>query len=106
MAAPVYSTAFIGVEGTETFASYVVPAGYVAVIRDISAVLIDNADESVVQVSLGSGTYIWKTVFASGLPFEQFTGRQVVDAGEVIYAGIAGGTPISVRVCGYLLTIA
>ena len=107
MATAVYSTKFISMAGLEANASYVVPAGFVAIVRDIACLVLGPSDESVCQVGAEAGVPIMLWLFGAGqsYPYYQWQGRQVVDEGQTIAAATAGGTSCSIRVSGYLLSM-
>lgn len=104
--AGVYSTLFIEAIAIEAFAEYVVPDGYLAVVRDVSALNLGAADDTAFNVENHSTSAI---ICYHGFvdEFEWFHAdvRQVVEAGSTISMQVSGPTETSVRVCGYLLTL-
>ena len=106
--ARVYSTRFVSGQGLEGLHGYEVPAGFLAVVRDISwyiglptseASLLAGIAQPPVYVALTSGS---ETDF---LPTSgQWTGRQVANAGDVIYVNVQGGNA-DVSISGYLLSL-
>jgi hypothetical protein len=102
---PLYSTRFIGgtvAEGTD--AAFTVPAGFVAVVRDV---VVTNAASSPGQISWGISTTAGFIVaynfteLGSGAS-AQWTGRQVANAGEDLF--IFAGVEAIIGMSGYLLT--
>lgn len=103
----VYSTRFMNGFMEPGIKSYTIPAGYVAVIRDIDVCATGTLSTPVpgVEVDIGG------TVFAQlGLPFALqnlsygWRGRQIANAGEVLNVRTSvGGWYYSVS--GYLLTL-
>lgn len=106
MARPVYSTRFLGLSGAGIpDTTYTVPAGAVAVVRDVAAYI--EADASTyLYVELGEGS-IPIMVLASQASTQvlgHWTGNQVVPAGEGITAVSTSSVVARVAVSGYLLT--
>lgn len=104
MAIPVYSIRFMAWAATETPTPYTVPAGYVAVVRDVDAVSGGGAIINWLwgingECKIGGGQF---TVEALN-QFQQWRGRQVLNPGETIYVAADGA--IDGAVSGYLLVI-
>jgi hypothetical protein len=106
MATPVYSTLFIAARGVNINAGYVVPAGFVAVVRDIEIAFLATPNNTAADV-LDHATSTILTYHLQLNPFEEhhWEGRQVVDTGAEILASSAGPADTSIRVSGYLLTL-
>jgi hypothetical protein len=103
----VYSTRFFSdPHFVATPASYVVPAGFVAVLRDVWIYLGNNATPAAWQMESGTGAVLWA---AEALPFNpQFwfwQGRQVYNAGDTIQVVNTGVAPLDATASGYLLSL-
>lgn len=103
--AAVYSVCFIrrgGSTGTNDFA---VPAGFVAVVRDIDAVTNSGPGSAVVQVEeTPTGIPFWFVSDSSGnIVWHQWSGRQVLNVGSTLRVAVSGGGNANVSVSGYLL---
>lgn len=109
MARAVFSQMLLGdaISPGEPELEFVVPAGYVAVVRDISATLttVSLQDEKLV-VSAGTAA-IYQAIGPPGATRSfHWEGRCVLDTGEVL-AIAAFGDPASnwgIRISGYLLS--
>lgn len=105
MAAPVYSTRFIAFDsgGTES-QSYTVPAGYVAVVVDVTA-LVGAADDELIQFQLAtvSAFLLYENGSSEGYRIAQWSGRAVAPEGEELLASISGSGFSSIQASGYLL---
>lgn len=102
----VYSTLFIAAQGVDVNTGYVVPAGKLAVVRDVEAVAFGSPTDTAVSVfDAATNSTITYHLFLN--PFEEhhWEGRQVVEPGATITAQTAGSQDVSVRVSGYLLTL-
>lgn len=102
--ATLYSTRFIQAQALAFSAVYNVPAGFIAVIRDCS--VYNNSGAASASVFLEGA--LGQTIFFAGNGIgtqasHQWTGRQVVEAGETITVAVGSGT-WDVSVSGYLLT--
>jgi len=104
VAAPIYSVRFIlAAGGSALELDYLVPAGKVAVIRDICVGSTDGAAGYAVAVAIG-GVPVHEAILAAGAgQTDHWDGRAVANAGETIecYKLRAAATCI---VSGYLLT--
>lgn len=104
----VYSTQIAAsrTDGTSSLALYTVPAGYVAVLRDVALTATSTTDLGPVTLYIVTGTQS-VTVFGlaslGGRETHQWTGRQVLNAGDVLRA-TAGGALTDWLVSGYLLS--
>lgn len=104
MASNVYSTRFIGVSlGTGTTATYTVPTGYVAVIRDISATATTTGSTNA-EVFVNGAFTIWNSGPITNGSTLVWSGRQVLNAGDVLSVHAVGATT-QFMVSGYLLTL-
>lgn len=114
MARPVYSTRFVDLPGFSggPFAAYVVPAGKVAVVKDIrityGSLTISGGD---FWVQTNSLTKLWRYAWFTGLssPINNggtsaWWGMTVVDAGDALSVQTAAGT-CDFAVSGYLLDL-
>jgi hypothetical protein len=107
VARAVYSTRFVEIPfGAPASASYTVPAGYIAVVRDIDVrfsggtggpMVVQVADPNVILAVLNSGDAI------TGMA--QWQGRTVCNEGEVLEALNLGSVDASCAVSGYLLSM-
>lgn len=106
MARAVYSTRFLAVAGgADASETYTVPAGFIAVVRDIDVTLSGDAS-ALAQVALESPNLVFAYIPASGTASEswQWQGRQVCNEGETLAAVLSTDTFGSIAVSGYLLT--
>lgn len=102
----VYSTRFIAVaNGTPQRVTYVVPAGFVAVVRSVDIYLDEGpgatAYAGIVDPACSIGQ--WSSS-ASGYVTATWNGRQVANAGEELVGSVNGDVGGSILVSGYLLT--
>ena len=106
MSRPVYSTRFIAGFAPSVAGSYTVPAGFVAIVRDIDAWHEAGGSGSdylyASVVSLG-GAFFYETFAAS--QWISWRGRQVINPGEELV--VQGNSTVnqSVMVSGYLLML-
>ena len=106
MSRPVYSTRFLATAG-EPFGSvtYTVPAGLVAVVRDVAMYFVAGSGG---YANLGVGddeVPLIVTLSQAGAEVTaQWSGTQVVPAGEVIAAYSRGSVFCRCAVSGYLLS--
>jgi hypothetical protein len=109
MALPVYSVRFLSRRNLTGGATYLVPAGMVAVVRDIDAFDGSLTGDNVLQVSGASGSTFafWRSPVAIGAANAgnayAWRGRQILNAGEELQLNADSG--LDVAVSGYLLTI-
>lgn len=100
----VYSTRFIGFAADETPPVFTVPAGYVAVVRDIDVVsgggAMINWQCSIVE---GGKFAVGQFTVESLAQHQEWRGRVVLLAGE--HLAFAADGPVDGAVCGYLLGI-
>lgn len=102
---PVYSTRFLqrhgGPSGSDIF---VVPAGYVAVIRDLDGWINNVGGGSLtLQGALGQQVYAQEQVPLSSGNVLMWRGRVVYEAGESIT--VVCVSAVDYVLCGYLLTL-
>ena len=82
---------------------YTVPAGYRAVVRDIT-VSVTGSGLSTFQLWV-PGSPILQLVSLAANAFNHWDGHQVLEAGETLQLITSGG-PVLISVSGYLLTMA
>lgn len=103
----VYSTLFfLGTVGVTQITAYTVPAGYVAVIREIDARDFSGAVNGLYIASnvSGFGTFTWSFLSnVAGGDAVQWKGRTVLPAASTILLA-AGAASFQAAVSGYLLT--
>ena len=82
-AVPVYSTRFIAVAGFTGSAAFAVPAGYVAVVRDIDVTVFTGAGATI-EAGIGGSAVFWGYTFGVVpiLAWQSWRGRIVLNAGE------------------------
>lgn len=104
MALPIYSTRLLAWAASESPPALTIPGGFVAVVRDID---VYSAGGAIINWVAGINT-ICK--FAAGqftiealAQVAQWRGRQILNAGEVLYFESDG--PTDGAISGYLLTI-
>lgn len=103
MSVPVYSTLFIDSPGLVGDAGFLVPDGFVAVVRDIDAVAPAGAGAQIYAGIGGSSefwTYQWTVVATAD--WRSWRGRVVIPGGGQLV--IHTDAPVDVIACGYLLT--
>lgn len=100
-----YSTRFLAWETTESPPSYVVPAGYVAIVRDVDVWSGGGAIVNV-QLEITDHAKFWAAQFTieSVAQVAQWRGRVVLNPGEVLTFTADG--PTDGVIGGYLLTAA
>lgn len=102
--ANVYSTRFLQEVGLVGAAGYVIPAGFVGVVRDldayVAAPLLTSTD--LFLVGAGGQKLAWWTTDADTTTTPEWRGRQVFAAGETVTVVSTGS--VDVTVSGYLLT--
>lgn len=102
--ANVYSTRFLAWAAETIPPGYIVPTGYVAVVRDVDVVSGGGAMINWVWgindvAKIGGGQF---TIEALN-QFQAWRGRVVVEPGELIY--FDGDGPTDGTICGYLLAL-
>jgi hypothetical protein len=105
VAARVYSTVFYSAHAAPLSFTYTVPAGQVAIVRDIDALFEGNPGNTALSVydpgTLGTVYYHLQT---NPNEYVQWRGRQVFLAGQRFTVASAGPNAVGCRVSGYLLT--
>ena len=110
VARPLYSTRF----ALHTVASaapellYTVPAGYVAILRDVDYLMTGSAALALsLQVSGRTCVYLSPAPVA-GVGYDSWRGRIVMNAGETLTSVVPGWTvqTADIHAGGYLLTVA
>ena len=106
MARAVYSTQLLQLDGDpQPSGSFTVPAGLVAVVRDIVIWCGAAASGEYSEVWGPSGSSILVSTYpATGYVLEHWTGRQVFTEGQSIGVASNASGPGSVLVSGYLLS--
>lgn len=106
MARAVYSTQFLAAQGSGFGAvSYVVPAAFVAVVRDIALFQSPGAAGDLIVVDAPSSGYLLAEAEAGGDNVTvHWTGNLVLNAGQQIIASGFGTAAQAAVVSGYLLT--
>jgi len=105
MATPVYSTLFIGGQGTGLGLVYAVPAGHIAVIRSVIAFFPETPGNTAAAVyCTDTATYAFYHLQLDPYEYVNETMHQVVAPGTFIDGQSSGPGVVSLRVCGYLLT--
>jgi len=101
MASVVYSYRFLSAANADPEALFIVPVGYVAVVRDLDAVL-SPAGATVFQLFV-AGAQVFIAQFGIELSYSniEWRGRQVAFPGETIAVYV--DNDCSVSVSGYLL---
>lgn len=108
MASSIYSTRFVKSALTNANVTYyTVPAGYVAVVRTMTAAWTTTGTTAgVVQVLLnGANSWVW--VVPTAAPDSNsalWNGRLVLPAGELVRAAATAAGSVFLTVSGYLLT--
>lgn len=108
MATPVYSTRFIQQHGLSGHASFMVPSGFVAVVRDVDSYIGTPAGFNSLYFHGAIGQTIWWTEATIGQSqYASWRGRQVFEPGELIdvEADVGGLDAYDVTVSGYLLSL-
>lgn len=104
MSVPVYSTRFINAQvvvGSPVSAT--VPNGFVWVVRSIY-IAANVTGNTAANLVIANGAYLARVVAASASNGTQIETRQVLNAGDVLQAAVAGG-PAYFLVSGYQLTV-
>ena len=103
MAQPVYSTQFIASPTFLGTYDFIVPTGFVAVVRDLDIVL-QPTGSAVLQLFVnGCGIWIAETGFQPGFSYWSWRGRQVCTSPGAVRAVLSDNG--SVVVSGYLLSL-
>jgi len=102
----VYSTRFLQAHGASSGASFTVPNGYVAVVRDAD-IYSNSTGFSAFYLQGADGQALWYAAYNPGdQKSQQWRGRQVYFAGETISVSVdvGGLDSIDYAVSGYLLS--
>lgn len=108
MARPVYSVVFKNTNTDDPDLNYIVPEGFVAVLRDIDVYNNSALTAELFVEDNQSGVTIWRVDNSLVIPEStkgsvQWTGRQVFEAGGGFVFVASAGT-WDVRASGYLLS--
>lgn len=100
----VYSTEFMGqTAAAGVLQEYVVPAGFVAVVRNIEVFAPSGTGTSIYAAG-GSSQTFWYQVWGATDPlWKQWQGRVVVQPGDA-FSFVAVGHAVDVSAMGYLLS--
>jgi hypothetical protein len=101
----IYSTSFIQVAGLLGQEHYVVPAGFVAVVREIDVYASTGLLEASFSAQGPSNQVFYFTSFGVGAQGSQLWRGRVVINPTFILRATADTSPIDVTICGYLLTL-
>lgn len=108
MAQAVYSSRFIQQHGLTTSASFAVPSGFVAVVRDLDAFIgtPTGVNDLFMHGALGQAIF-WDSAQIGISKYMSWRGRQVFEPGELISVEVNVGAldAFDVTVSGYLLTL-
>lgn len=105
MAAPVYSTRFMAAVFPTAPTDYVVPTGFRAVVRDISAYWLGDVGGGALQGAIDGVAYFMYFIGTAGVPGGyHWEGRVVADEGETVAINVPMGN-WSFTVSGYLLSL-
>jgi hypothetical protein len=103
--ATVYSTSFIQAQGVLGSVSFVVPAQFRAIVRDIDVYSGASAFSRTVNAVGGAGQTFWQHQYQpTDQDSQQFRGRVVLNQGETLTITVSGDV-CDITVSGYLLTI-
>lgn len=101
----VYSTRFLLLDapsiGTH---SYTVPSGYLAVLRDVDAVIGDSIGTEEVAIGINGVFFANAPAGSAGAPTWSWRGRQIANPGDTIDVGV-GAAIQAVAASGYLLVL-
>jgi hypothetical protein len=101
---PFYSHRFIAEAGFTGSAAFLVPAGFVAVVRDIDAVIF-TPGAGTIEAGIGGSAVFWGFTwsFVAVLGWESWRGRIVLNPGEQLV--ITTNTGMDFSASGYLLSL-
>jgi len=102
-AVPIYSTRFLAEAGFTGSAAFLVPAGYVAVVRDIDSVVYTGAGATI-QAGIGGSAVFWAVTegVVAVTATNSWRGRVVLNAGEQLV--VSTDAAVDFVASGYLLT--
>ena len=101
--AALYSTRFYeapALNGVATIGT--VPVGSIWIVRDISFFMYSIGGPYGTYISDSGGGVVFYELMSSGSPYAHWEGRQVLLAGDTLYA--TTNAPTAVMVSGYVLT--
>ena len=102
--ATVYSNRLIEEKGLSGPATFVVPAGYIAVIRDLDVYYGNQLFPAYARLIGAANQKLWSVSNSIGSEsYAQWRGRQVFLAGETITVSVDEGGEADVTLSGYLL---
>lgn len=104
--ANIYSVRFIAVKGLTGTSSYTVPAGMVAIVRDVDTFIGTPTGVNALFLHGEHGQAMWWTSATIGQSqYASWRGRQVVEAGLTfdVQASVGALDAYDVTVSGYLL---
>jgi hypothetical protein len=102
---PVYSVRFLQARAYSGVATYLVPAGFVAVLRDLDAFQVAGLTvPQIYLVGAAGQTIWWNSGSLVDSSYSSWRGRQVINEGETFAVNVATETA-SFAVSGYLLSL-
>lgn len=106
MSRPVYSTRFLRISGEGyQSATYTVPAGSVAIVTDVTAFLDGAAGANCeCYIEAPSSWLLYAVTAAAGTAAPHWSGRVVLNAGEVLAADVDASAVASLLASGYILS--
>lgn len=105
--ASVYSVRFLQEHGLTSTATYTVPDGFVAILRDLDSYIGTPAGTNGLYLEGDAGQAIWWSEATIGQSqYASWRGRQVLNAGETfsVRADVGSLDAYDVTVSGYLLS--
>lgn len=106
MASAVYSTRFCSNYAVSPAASYTVPPGYRAIVRDITAWYAAGSSPGYAYGEIDEvGGAFWYQTMGEGPSWAQFSGRVVLNEMETLAVVMNSTEPGTIIACGYLLTL-
>lgn len=104
----VYSSRFIQQHGLTSSASFAVPAGFIAVVRDLDAFIGSpvGTNDLFMHGALGQAIF-WDSAEIGTSKYMSWRGRQVLEPGELLAVEVSVGAfdAFDVTVSGYLLAL-
>lgn len=102
----VYTTTFIQAHGATEDATYPVPAGFVAVVRDVDMYIDALAAGDMFLHGVNGQAIWWQSWGINDQVWKQWTGRHAYPAGTsiVVHPSLGPNDALDVTVSGYLLT--
>ena len=108
MARPVYSSRFIQAKGLTSSIQFMVPSGFIAVVRDLDSFIGSPVGNNDIFLHGALGQAIWWSSATIGeSQYASWRGRQVYEPGEIVEVEVNVGSfdAYDVTVSGYLLTL-